>query len=165
MALLKKKLNKMKLYKKIVLALLIILIAIQFIQPAHNISVKVLPTDITKTVNVPVNVLTIFKNACFDCHTNNTRYPWYVSIQPVGWIMAKHIKTGKENLNFSEFGIYSPRKQANKLRAIETSIEDSSMPLPAYKIMHNSAKLSAEDKKELIEWALKSKDSLMTKKL
>ena len=136
----------------------------QAVQPIPNNSTKLLPTDITRIVNVPENALTILKNACYDCHSNNTRYPWYVSIQPVGWIMSDHIKNGKENLNFSDFGIYSPRKQTNKSRAIKTSIEESSMPLPAYVIMHGSARLSAEDKKILIDWAEKSKDSLVANK-
>ena len=146
------------------LSLMIVFIAIQFIQPLHNISGQVLPTDIMKTVNVPDDVLTIIKNACYDCHSNNTRYPWYVSIQPVGWLMANHIKMGKENLNFSDFGTYSPRKQTNKLRSVVTSIKDGTMPLPSYKIMHSSATLSVEDKMVIINWAVKSKDNLMIKK-
>ena len=150
----------MKLYKKILLALLIVFIAIQFIQPAHNISGQVLPTDITKTVNVPDKVLDIFKNACYDCHSNNTRYPWYVHIQPMGWMMARHIKNGKDNLNFNDFGSYSNRKQANKLRAIETSIKEGAMPLSSYVSMHTDARLSAEDKKLITDWVTVAKDSL-----
>ena len=148
----------------ILFILLVIFIAVQAVQPVHNISGQVLPTDISKTVNIPNNVLNIFKNACYDCHSNNTRYPWYVSIQPVGWIMSSHIKNGKENLNFSDFGAYSSRKQANKLRAIKTSIEEGSMPLSAYVIMHGLAKLSLEDKKVIIDWTVKSKDNLSMKK-
>lgn len=150
----------MKWYKKILPAVLVVFIAIQFIQPAHNSSGQALPTDITKTIRVPDTVLNIFKKACYDCHSNNTRYPWYVYIQPTGWIMARHIRNGKDNLNFSDFGSYSQRKQANKLRAIETSIKEGSMPLPAYTIMHSDAKLSAEDKKLITDWASVAKDSL-----
>lgn len=150
----------MKWYKKILPAVLVVFIAIQFIQPAHNSSGQALPTDITKTIRVPDTVLNIFKKACYDCHSNNTRYPWYVYIQPTGWIMARHIRNGKDNLNFSDFGSYSQRKQANKLRAIETSIKEGSMPLPAYTIMHTDAKLSAEDKKLITDWASVAKDSL-----
>ena len=150
----------MKWYKKILPAVLVVFIAIQFIQPAHNSSGQALPTDITKTIRVPDIVLNIFKKACYDCHSNNTRYPWYVYIQPTGWIMARHIRNGKDNLNFSDFGSYSQRKQANKLRAIETSIKEGSMPLPAYTIMHTDAKLSAEDNKLITDWASVAKDSL-----
>ena len=154
----------MKRYKKILLVLLIVCIAIQFIQPAHNASGQVLPIDITKTVSVPDKVLDIFKNSCYDCHSNNTRYPWYVYIQPMGWMMARHIKNGKKNLNFSEFGSYSLRKQVNKLRAIETSIKEESMPLSSYTIIHTDAKLSEEDRKLITDWISNTKDSLENKK-
>lgn len=154
----------MKRYKRILLVLLIVFIAIQFIQPAHNTSGQVLPIDITKTVSVPDKVLDIFKNSCYDCHSNNTRYPWYVYIQPMGWMMARHIKNGKKNLNFSEFGSYSLRKQVNKLRAIETSIKEESMPLSSYTIIHTDAKLSEEDRKLITDWISNTKDSLENKK-
>ena len=146
--------------KKIYLFVIASLIVIQFIQPAHNTSGQVLPTDITKTLSVPDNVLNVFKNACDDCHSNNTRYPWYVNIQPLGWMMARHINNGKDNLNFSDFGSYSQRKQGNKLRAIETSIKEGSMPLSSYTIMHTDARLSAEDKKLINDWVSVAKDSL-----
>ena len=142
------------------LTLLIVFIAIQFIQPAHNTSGQVLPADITKIISVPGNVLHIFKNACYDCHSNNTRYPWYVYIQPMGWMMARHVRNGKDNLNFSNFGSYSQRKKSNKLRAIETSVKEGSMPLSSYAIMHTDAKLSADNKKLITEWVSNTKDSL-----
>lgn len=147
--------------KKIIFFAIAVLIVIQFIQPAHNTSGQVLPADITKTVHVPDKVKEIFTTACNDCHSNNTRYPWYVYIQPLGWIMENHIKTGKENLNFSEFGNYSKRKQANKLRSIGISLEDGSMPLYGYTIMHKEGSLGAEEKKIIINWASTTKDSLL----
>ena len=150
----------MRPYKKVLLALVIVFVAIQFIQPVRNKNGQVLPADITKTVNVPDNVLSTFKKACYDCHSDNTRYPWYVNIQPAAWLMASHIKEGKENLNFSEFGNYSKRKQTNKLRAIATSINEGSMPISSYTWMHTDAKLSKENKEMIIDWATKTKDSL-----
>lgn len=75
-------------------------------------------------------------------------------------MMARHIKNGKDNLDFSDFGSYSQRKQANKLRAIETSIKEGSMPLSSYNIMHTDARLSAEDKKLITDWASNAKDRL-----
>ena len=153
----------MKILKKILLGLFIVFIVIQFIRPAHNTSGQVLPTDITKTINVPDKILDVFKNSCYDCHSNNTRYPWYVNIQPMGWIMADHVKTGKANLNFSEFGSYSKRKQANKLRSLAETINDGSMPISSYTIMHTDAKLSEENKKLITGWVAKTKDSLSLK--
>ena len=135
----------------------------QFIRPARNISGQVLPADISKTIHVPDKIADIFKNSCNDCHTNNTRYPWYVNIEPMGWLMSDHIKEGKVNLNFSEFGSYSKRKQANKLRAIAKSVEDGSMPIYSYTIMHTDAKLSTEDKKIITDWVTAVKDSMDAK--
>ena len=154
----------MKILKKILLGLFIVFIVIQFIRPAHNTSGQVLPTDITKTINVPDKILDVFKNSCYDCHSNDTRYPWYINIQPMGWIMADHIKTGKANLNFSEFGTYSKRKQANKLRSLAETINDGSMPISSYTIMHTDAKLSEENKKLITDWVAKTRDSLSLKK-
>ncbi len=149
--------------KKLVLSLLILFIVIQFIQPARNNNGQVLPSDITKMYSLPKNVQSVFKTACYDCHSNNTNYPLYVHIQPMGWLMAWHIKNGKENLNFSEFGGYSKRKQFNKLRAIETSIKEGSMPISSYTFMHSNAKLGREDKKLITDWVSITKDSLSTK--
>lgn len=149
--------------KKLVLSLLILFIVIQFIQPARNKSGQVLPSDITKMYSLPENVQSVFKTACYDCHSNNTNYPLYVHIQPMGWLMAWHINNGKENLNFSEFGSYSKRKQFNKLRAIETSIREGSMPISSYTLMHSNAKLGREDKKLITDWVSITKDSLSTK--
>ena len=145
------------------IAILVVFVIIQFVQPQHNKSDKVLPTDITKTINVPDKVLDVFKNSCYDCHSNNTRYPWYVYVQPMGWILANHIKDGKANLNFSEFGSYSKRKQANKLKSIAESIKDGSMPILSYTIMHTDAKLSEENKKLITDWTSKTKDSMEVK--
>src|SRR6266487_5330899 len=150
----------MSLLKKILLALLIIFIAIQFIQPARNEGGRVLPTDITRKYNLPENVRTIFKNACYDCHSNNTHYPWYSNIQPMGWLLTNDIKDGKAKLNFSEFGSYSRRKQRSKLREIEMSMRDGTMPLSSYKLMHKPARITADERTIVMDWARKTKDSL-----
>lgn len=149
--------------KKILLAILVVFVGIQFIQPAHNKSAMLLATDITKTFNVPGNVQTIFKNACYDCHSNNTHYPWYFNIQPMGWFLANHIRKGRQDLNFSEFGSYSLRKQANKLRAIETSIKEGSMPLSQYTFIHKTARLTSTDTSIINNWITGTKDSLALK--
>jgi hypothetical protein len=138
--------------KKSLVAIVGLFIGIQFIQPAHNKSEQVLPTNIVQMYTVPANVQNVLQNACYDCHTNNTDYPWYVNIQPVGWMMASHIKDGKANLNFSDFGAYSKRKQTN--------IREGSMPVSSYTWMHPLAKLSDEKKRLLIDWATNTKDSL-----
>ena len=153
----------MSLVRKILLALLVVIIAIQFIQPARNESGQVLPTDISKVYNIPDQVQTVIKNACYDCHSNNTNYPWYANIQPVGWILARHIKNGKAELNFSEFSDYSSRKQRSKLNSIAKTIEDGTMPLSSYTLIHKNAILTKEEKALIIDWANTTKDSLSLK--
>ena len=150
----------MRILKKILLVLLIVFVAIQFIQPARNKNGRVLPTDISKTVSVPPNVQTILQTACYDCHSNNTNYPWYNNVQPAAWLLAKHIKHGKRDLNFSEFGSYSERKQQSKLKAIADQIKDGEMPLYSYTVIHKNARLSKEQKALIIDWAQNAMDSL-----
>ena len=140
-----------------------IFIVMQFIQPVHNKSSQILTTDISRIYNVPDSVQKILKNSCYDCHSNNTIYPWYFNIQPAGWLLTNHVKNGKENLNFSEFGSYSTRKQANKLRAISQSVTDGSMPISSYLFVHHDARLTNQQKEVIISWTQIIRDSLMAK--
>lgn len=153
----------MTVKKKIGLGLFTAFVAIQFIQPARNKSNTILPTDIEKIVTVPVNVSGILKTSCYDCHSNNTRYPWYSFIQPGAWLMASHIKNGKAMLNFSQFGELSNRKQQSKLQGIINQVKDGEMPITSYKIIHRNAVLTPEQKTILINWAASAKDSLSLK--
>ena len=156
----------MSLRKKILIAIgivFIVFIVIQFIQPVHNKSDQLLASDISHIVTSSDSVQGLLKNTCYDCHSNNTIYPWYSNIQPMGWLMAKHIKDGKDALNFSEFGSYSSRRQLSKLNGIANSIRDDIMPLRSYKLMHKNAQLSANEKVLLVKWAQQTKDSLSVK--
>ena len=121
-------------------------VGIQFIPTTRNQSNVVLKTDFSKTFNVPYNIQNILKNSCYDCHSNNTNYPWYNKIQPVSWLLENHIKEGKKELNFSEFGTYSKRRQKSKLKAVINQIRDDEMPLYSYTLIHKDSKLSASDK-------------------
>lgn len=146
--------------KKILLALLLLFIAIQFIRPAHNKSEQVQPTDFAKIYTVPDSIQIILRTACYDCHSENTHYPWYSNIQPLAWIMANHIKNGKDKLNFSEFGNYTVRRQISKLKGIAGQIKDDEMPLSSYKMLHKNARLSQVEKILLIDWMQKKADSI-----
>jgi hypothetical protein len=150
----------MRAIKITLLVLLIVVIGIQFIQPAPNKNGQVLETDITKTVEVPKTIQAILKSSCYDCHSNKTEYPWYSRIQPGGWWMASHIEKGKSELNFNEFGSYSKRRQQSKLKSIANTIEDETMPLSSYTLIHKDAKLNKENKKILMNWVTATRDSL-----
>lgn len=144
----------------LVLVALVIGIAIQFIQPVHNTNGQVISTDIAKLYTVPNNVQATLQTACYDCHSNNTNYPWYSHIQPGAWLMASHITKGKAMLNFSQFGDLSIRKQQSKLMSIINQIKDGEMPIASYTFIHRNAVLTANQKTMLINWAASVKDSL-----
>jgi hypothetical protein len=146
--------------KKIMLVILLVFLAMQFIRPAPNSSNAVQRADMVTRFDVPANVAGILTTSCYDCHSNNTSYPWYSNIQPVGWLLANHIKDGKEELNFNEFATYPQRRQLSKLKSIQNSIKDGSMPLSTYTMIHKNAKLSADSKALLIQWTAKVIDSL-----
>ena len=149
-----------KLTKKIIIVVMITLVVIQFIQPARNKSTEASASDISKVLSVPDSVQLILKNACYDCHSNNTRYPWYSNIQPVGWFLANHIKKAKEMLDFNEFGGYSARRQQNKLDAIANEVSTNGMPLPSYRLLHKNARLDRIERAQLTNWAQHSEESI-----
>lgn len=136
----------------------------QLYQPARNVDFgQVSVAHFTKTYAVPENVETILRTSCYDCHSNNTNYPWYSYIQPVRLFMDSHINEGKGNLNFSEWGDYSSRKQRSKLNGISKQIKSGEMPLTSYTLIHRNAILSGAQKEEVIHWMDKMKDSLSAK--
>jgi len=142
----------------------IVLVAIQFVRPGRNKNEQVSDSDISKVLSVPDSVLVMLHNTCYDCHSNNTRYPWYSNIQPVGWLLARDISRGKKQLNFNEFGEYIPRRQLSKLEGIADNVRDNTMPLKSYRLIHRSARLNENEKRLLINWAERSIDRFTTTK-
>ena len=129
-----------------------VVLAIQFIPVERNVSTVPPGQSFEKTEKVPANVAAILKVSCYDCHSNNSRYPWYSELQPGAWFMARHIKKGKEELNFDEFNNYSKRRKKAKIKSIISQIEKDEMPLKSYRMMHGNARLSEKKKKELLDF-------------
>jgi len=150
----------MKRLKIIGLVLLVTLVGLQFFPTGANQSTTVPTSDFVNKYKVPEQVAQMLHTSCYNCHSNNTDYPWYSSVQPVGWFLENHINKGKEELNFSEFGSYSGRKQQSKLTSMISQVEDDKMPLPSYTFIHHEARLSAENKETLIEYFKEIKESL-----
>lgn len=140
--------------KKILLLLLVTLVAIQFFKPALNQSTGSSENHISKSYTVPENVASILSTSCNDCHSNNTVYPWYASIQPLAWWLDHHVQEGKGELNFDEFMTYKPRKAHHKLEEINEMVKEGEMPLESYTLVHRDAKLSREQKLVLAEWTV-----------
>ena len=143
----------MKIVKKILLALLAIFIVAQFFGPEKNEGdIKSLETFITET-NPSDEVHTILKQACFDCHSNVTKYPWYNSITPVNYWMDEHVRDGKKHLNFSDWSSYSLKKKEHKMDELHEEVEEKHMPLDSYTWMHGEAKLSQDQIDKVVAWA------------
>lgn len=139
--------------KKILLVLLIIFVLIQFIKPEKNINPGLQPANISTLYPVPPDVDTILVKACKDCHSNNTRYPWYNNIQPVAWWLNSHIQDGKGSFNLNEFATYRVARQYDKVKEIKKQIDEGGMPLSSYTLIHIDARLTDAEKNTIISWS------------
>jgi len=129
-----------------------IVLVIQVIPVERNVSTVPPGQSFEKTEKVPANVAAILKVSCYDCHSNNTRYPWYSELQPGAYFMAQHIKEGKEELNLDEFNDYSKRRKKAKIKSIISQIEKEEMPLKSYLLLHPDAGLTPNKKKVLLQF-------------
>ncbi len=142
-----------KTAKRILLGLLTVLVVIQFIRPEKNLS-----DDRTYDISTKYEVASVnnlLQNACNDCHSNKTEYPWYAEIQPVAWWLSGHVNDGKRHLNFSEFTKRPIAWQNHKLEETIEEVEEGEMPLPSYTWLglHPHAKLTDEETQAIVSWA------------
>lgn len=145
--------TKMRWGRMILWVLLLTFMVMQFFQPDKNNNSVILSNDISSVVTVPDDVNLILHSACYDCHSNNTEYPWYTNIQPAGWWLSSHINDGKRHLNFNEFATYTTERKREKLDDVSKSIKEDWMPLNSYTWMHKDARLTAAQKQLIINWA------------
>ncbi len=142
-----------KIIKITAIILLVALIVIQFIRPAKNNNPAITANDITNTFQINDTIKNILSRACYDCHSNNTTYPWYSNMQPVAWWLNDHIEEGKHHLNFSEFGSYPLLRQSKKLKETANEIDEGEMPLSSYTLIHRNAVLTHDEKEMMMNWA------------
>jgi hypothetical protein len=147
--------------KKYCIYTIVLILIIQLIRPTKNTSTAIQTNNISSLYNVPESTQLILKKACYDCHSNNTRYPWYAQIQPVSYWLSNHILAGKEELNFDEFATYKLRKQYHKLEEIITQVyTEKVMPMDSYTWMHADAKLSDNERELIANWVTSIQDTL-----
>jgi len=150
----------MKLLKGTGLVILVVLVGIQFFPSRSDQSNEMPSFDFIKTNKIPEDIGRMLHTSCYNCHSNSTNYPWYSRIQPIGWYLQNHINKGKSELNFSEFGSYSVRRQKSKLESMANQIEKNEMPLSSYTIIHRDARFSPRSKKALLDYLNALHDSL-----
>ena len=147
--------------KKILIVLVVILIGIQFI-PVERTN-----PPVSWDINPPANISEILRTSCYDCHSNETIWPWYSKIAPVSFLVAGDVNEGRKHLNFSEWDKYEADKREKILEEIVEEIEKEAMPLSSYTFTHPNAKLDDHRIKLIKEWVNpdgNSEESLRYKK-
>ena len=146
---------------RIIILLLIAAFAImQLFQPEKN-KAAVTNDDIVFKMDIPQLVKKTIITSCYDCHSNQTRYPWYASLSPISWMISKHVEDGKEALNFSAWGQYSKREQISLLDDIFNAVSSKGMPLQSYLIFHKDAGLFDHEIKDVCNWTEEAAENLM----
>ena len=144
----------MKKWLKITLTTLFLtLIVIQLFPGEKPEVISNNPNDLHTEVLVSQEVSQILRVACYDCHSNETTFPWYSSVAPASWIVLHDIEEGRRELNFSEWKAYPPDKKQHKLDELIEEVEEGEMPMKIYSAIHRDADLSEEQVNSLISWA------------
>uniref|UniRef100_UPI003216FFF8 heme-binding domain-containing protein n=1 Tax=uncultured Draconibacterium sp. TaxID=1573823 RepID=UPI003216FFF8 len=144
------------------IVLVVAFVVMQFFHPEKN-SADSTENHIFNTEQIPPNIQTILKNACMDCHSNHTSYSWYHRIAPVSWMVNKHIKDGKKELNFSEWSEMDVFEKITKLEEACQETERKTMPIKSYRNIHAVARLTDEQIAELCNWSTKLSEELLAK--
>ncbi len=133
--------------------LLLALVALQFFRSPRNTGVTEGPESIVAREKIPAEVRQILARACYDCHSNHTKYPWYAAVQPVAWWLNDHVREGKAELNFSEFAAYDAKRAVRKLQSVADEVHERHMPLKTYLLAHPEARLTDADVARVTAWA------------
>lgn len=147
--------------KKILYTLLGIFIVIQFVPSGRPDNKPVAGSDIHEQMNVPDEVSTLLKNACYDCHSQESNYPWYASVAPVSFLVSRDVREGRQHLDFSLWKEIPLKKKFKVLDEIGEEIEDSEMPLPIYPPLHPKARLTQQDRELIVNWTELAAEGLL----
>lgn len=139
----------MKKWKLILLAAAFVFAALQLFNPAHtNPPVK---NDFLTAALPPATVAASLRAACYDCHSNETKWPWYSKIAPVSWLIASDVNEGRQHLNFSDWPT-EPDRAAKKLDRMNEVVDYREMPPKKYTLIHTDARFTEAQRKEIMDW-------------
>jgi hypothetical protein len=137
-----------------------VIIIVQLIPSGRPEVIENNASDLVLNHHIPDSVTQVLRNACYDCHSNETKYPWYAYVAPVSWLVSRDTRMGREHLNFSDWEKYSKMDKAKQLSEIAEEVEDGTMPMPIYVLMHPEAKLTKAQREMLMEWSDEFAESL-----
>ncbi|MDC7999066.1 heme-binding domain-containing protein [Gilvibacter sediminis] len=143
----------MKILKKVLTLALVAFVVMQFFRVEKNEAQGDYLEAFVAETNPPTEVMETLKTACLDCHSNNTRYPWYAEIAPISFWLDDHIRHGKGELNFSEWGSYAKGRKDHKMQEIIEQVENRWMPMTSYTKVHKDAILTEEQITSIVSWA------------
>lgn len=132
--------------KKILIVVALLFIGIQFI-PVERTNPQV-----TQNIDAPANISSILRTSCYDCHSNETTWPWYSYVAPVSFFVTSDVNNGRKRINFSEWDKYDEKKKEKKLEHVIEMVEEGEMPLPSYTLIHGDAKLDQNKIQLLKDW-------------
>jgi hypothetical protein len=138
-----------KWLKRLGWTLVLIGVGIQFV-PVNRTNP---PVVAGQALSPPPAVAAIMQVACYDCHSNETRWPWYAYVAPMSWLVTNHVTEGRAHMDFSTWGSYKPEKQANFLRGVDDAVTNGWMPLESYLLIHRDAVLTPAQAKTVADWA------------
>ncbi|MBT8208017.1 MAG: heme-binding domain-containing protein [Acidimicrobiia bacterium] len=123
--------------------------------------IQLLPVDrvnppVVSELVAPPEVISVLRQSCYDCHSNETTWPWYSRIAPASWLVAKDVREGREAVNYSTWGRYDAEERAEKQWETWEDVEEGEMPMRIYTLMHPGARLTAQDRDILRDWAAQS---------
>jgi hypothetical protein len=149
------------LRKRILVAGAVIALGAQVFQPDRTNPETDPSLSIRQDPWATPEILGLMERACFDCHTNETRWPWYSAVTPVNFLTVRDVEEGRKHLNLSEWSSQPRSRRASALERMADEVTDGAMPLPPYVLMHSEAKWTEEEKKMFLNWAYAAQDSLM----
>jgi len=151
----------MKIFKVLLLAVIVLLIIIQFLPSGIPENKPGDERSIAKSNLVTVSVLDQLRKSCFDCHSDQVHFPWYAKVAPSSWLLSDHINEGKAYLNFTVWEDYSKREKIGLLQKIKDEVESGKMPLKSYLLIHRDAKLGSEEISLLSKWTEEATNRIM----
>lgn len=153
---------KYKALNKILVILLVAFVLIQFFPIDKSNPPVNKGMDFLTIKQTPEPMATQIRASCYDCHSNETVYPWYSRIQPFGWWLKNHIDEGRGHLNFSTYATYEPKRQAHKMEESAEMVANGEMPMESYVLIHDKAKLTEAQRQEMVAYFRKIEQATKT---
>ena len=151
-----------KVLKWALVAVVSVLVLVQFFRPNRENPPLEPSLALTSVAQIGPGVAVLLRTSCYDCHSNETRWPWYSGIAPASWLVAQDVAGGRRHLNFSEWGKYSPTRQISLLGKISDEVSSRGMPLPKYLMLHADARLTPADADSIVHWADGEQDRIFS---